>query len=100
MIWRAAVADPGASGARSGRITPSGATRPERGSAIGDRDAVRDGSLAVRPHANRLRALELLALGLERRRDHHLGPLEVANVLVAARGHRGPKRSHQVEGAV
>src|SRR4051794_31808156 len=55
---------------------------------------------AVRAHADGLLALELLALGLERGRDHHLGPLEVADVLVPAGRHRGLERSHEVEGAV
>src|SRR5438477_10473235 len=54
----------------------------------------------VGSHAHGLLALELLALGLERGRDHHLGPLEVADVLVAARRHGGAERTHQVEGAV
>src|SRR5215211_8779046 len=55
---------------------------------------------AVRAHADRLLTLELLALGLQRRRDHHLGALEVADVLVAAGGHRGTQRADQVERAV
>src|SRR3954452_9368911 len=55
---------------------------------------------AVRAHAHRLVALQLLALGLQGRGDHHLGALEVANVLVAAGGHRGAQRPDQVEGAV
>ena len=59
-----------------------------------------DGGLAVRAHADRLLALELLALGLQRRRDHHLGAVERGDVLVAAGRHRGPQRAHQVEGAV
>ncbi len=52
------------------------------------------------PHADLLVALELLALGLERRRDHHLGLVEGGDVLVAAGGHRGAQAAHQVEGAV
>src|ERR1700754_4602402 len=55
---------------------------------------------SIRAHANRLLVLELLALAHQRRRDHHLGPLEGADVLVAAGGHRGFQRPHQVEGAV
>src|SRR4051812_182473 len=55
---------------------------------------------SVGAHADSLLALELLALGLEGRRDHHLGALEVADVLVAAGGHGGPQGAHQVEGAV
>src|SRR5436190_11139291 len=55
---------------------------------------------AVGPHPDGLLPLELLALGLEGGRDHHLGALEVADVLVAARGHRRPQRPHQVERAV
>ena len=51
-------------------------------------------------HADRLVALELLALGLERRRDHHLGAVERGDVLVAAGGHRGAQAAHQVERAV
>src|SRR5918998_112671 len=37
-------------------------------------------------HADVLLALELLALGLERRRDQQLGPVELRDVLVAAGG--------------
>ena len=37
---------------------------------------------------------------LERGRDHHLGPVEGRDVLVAAGGHRGAQAAHQVEGAV
>src|SRR4029079_18112457 len=55
---------------------------------------------AVGPHANRLLALELLALCLESRGHHHLGTLEVADVLVAAGRHRRAQRPHQVERAV
>src|SRR4051794_4262579 len=55
---------------------------------------------AVRTHADRLLALELLALGLERRGDHDLGALEVADVLIPAGRHRGPQGPHQVEGAI
>ena len=51
-------------------------------------------------HADRLVALELLALGLERRRDHHLGAVERRDVLVAAGGHRRAQAAHQVERAV
>ncbi len=47
-----------------------------------------------------LLVLELLALAHQRRGDHHLGPLEGADVLVATGGHRGFQRPHQVEGAV
>src|SRR6478672_207996 len=54
----------------------------------------------VGAHAHGLLALELLALGLERRRDHHLGALEVADVLVSAGRHRGLERTDEVEGAV
>src|SRR6185436_6460004 len=35
-----------------------------------------DLGLAVRPHADVLLALELLALALQRRRDHHLGAMK------------------------
>jgi len=51
-------------------------------------------------HADRLVALELLALRLQRRGDHHLGAVEGRDVLVAAGRHRGPQAAHQVEGAV
>src|SRR4051794_145112 len=54
----------------------------------------------VRAHPHRLLVLQLLPLAHQRRRDHHLGPLEGADVLVAAGGHRGFQRPHQVEGAV
>src|SRR3954471_10861519 len=55
---------------------------------------------AARRHADRLLALQLLALGLQRRRDHQLGPVELGDVLVAAGRHRGLQRAHQVERAV
>src|SRR4051794_26990921 len=51
-------------------------------------------------HADRLVALELLALRLERRRDHDLGAVKRGDVLVPARGHRCAQRSHEVERAV
>ena len=60
----------------------------------------RDRGPPVGAHADGLLVLELLALGLQRRRDHHLGPLEGADVLVSAGRHRGLERTHQVEGAV
>src|SRR5215217_3422855 len=55
---------------------------------------------AARRHADRLLALELLALRLQRRRDHQLGPVELRDVLVAARRHRRLQRAHEVERAV
>src|ERR687888_1208143 len=55
---------------------------------------------AARRHADLLLALELLALRLQRRGDHQLGPVELRDVLIAAGGHRGPQRAHQVERAV
>src|SRR5215217_3282563 len=55
---------------------------------------------AARGHADRLLALQLLALRLQRRRDHQLGPIELGDVLVAAGRHRGPQRAHQIECAV
>src|SRR5919202_1807860 len=58
------------------------------------------GGRGGRAHPDRLRLLEVLALGLERRRDHHLGAVERGDVLVAARGHRRAQRPHQVERAV
>src|SRR3954465_13875872 len=67
------------------------------------RDRVRHGCRSSRgrgAHADRLVALELLALGLERRRDHDLRAVERGDVLVAAGGHRRAQRAHQVERAV
>src|SRR5215216_259299 len=69
-------------------------------SVIADCYSRRHSSPAVGAHAHGLLALELLALGLERRRDHHLGALEVADVLIAAGGHGRPQRADQVERAV
>src|SRR5207247_328211 len=69
-------------------------------SVIRDGDSRGDRGLPVGPHADRLLALERLTLRLERRADHHLGALEVADVLVAARGHRGAERPDQIEGPV
>src|SRR5919108_2674450 len=51
-------------------------------------------------HADLLLALQLLALGLQRRRDHQLGPVELGDVLVSAGRHRAPQRAHEVERAV
>ena len=51
-------------------------------------------------HADPLLLLELLALGLERRRHHHLGLVERCDVLVATGGHRGAQAAHEVERAV
>src|SRR5215211_5874162 len=69
-------------------------------SVIADCDRDVDGRATVRPHPDCLLALELLALGLEGRCDHHLGAVELRDVLVAGRGHRGAERAHQVERAV
>src|SRR6185503_7660758 len=55
---------------------------------------------AARRHPDLLLALELLALRLQRRGHHQLGPVELRDVLVAAGRHRGPQRAHQVERAV
>src|SRR5919108_759637 len=51
-------------------------------------------------HADVLLALELLALGLQRRGHHQLGAVELGDVLVAAGRHRGLQGAHQVERAV
>src|SRR3954453_1828253 len=51
-------------------------------------------------HADRLVPLKLLALRLERRRDHDLSAMERGDVLVTAGGHRRAQRTHQVERAV
>src|SRR5215211_457803 len=59
-----------------------------------------DSGPSVGPHAHGLLALELLALGLKRGRDHHLSTLEVADVLVSTRCHGCPQGSNEVEGAV
>src|SRR6478672_1994511 len=67
---------------------------------IRDCNARGHGRPAVRAHAHRLLALELLALRLESRSYHHLGALEVADVLVAAGRHRCAEGAHQVKGAV
>src|SRR3954469_23650995 len=77
-----------------------GVAGPAAPSVIRNRDPGRHRGPAVGPHTDRLLALELLALGLERRRDHHLSALEVADVLVAAGRHRGPKSPDEVERAV
>src|SRR5665213_1563511 len=55
-------------------------------------------SSATHPHT--LRALQCLALGLERRGDHDLGLLELLHRLVAARRHRCPKRTEEVHPTV
>ena len=40
------------------------------------------------PHPDALLALEMLAFGLQRRRDHQLRAVELGDVPVSARGHR------------
>src|SRR5271154_4946583 len=50
-----------------------------------------------RAHANALVALQRLALGLQRRRDHHLRAVELREVLVAAGRHRRTQPAEQVE---
>src|SRR5919198_5672867 len=69
-------------------------------SVIRNRYSRGNGRSPVGAHAHRLLALELLALGLEGRSDHHLGALEVADVLVAAGRHGGPEGADEVECAV
>ena len=85
------------SGTSSGRVA-AGRTRPTSGARPWPTRRRRPS--AARAHADRLVALELLALGLQRRRDHQLGPVELGDVLVAAGGHRGAQAAHQVERAV
>src|ERR1700710_2187284 len=51
-------------------------------------------------HAHTLLALEVLALRLQRRRNHQLSTVELGDVAVATRRHRGPQAAHQIEGAV
>src|SRR3954451_12039840 len=55
---------------------------------------------AVGPHPHVLLALELLALGLQRRGDHELRAVELRDVPVAAGRHRGAQPAHEVERAV
>src|ERR1700731_144083 len=59
------------------------------------------GSLPVGDtHAHALVTLQRLALGLQRRRDHDLSPVELGEVLVTAGRHRSPQPAEQVERAV
>src|SRR5215213_7907535 len=51
-------------------------------------DRRQDRGTPVRPHADVLVPLKLLALGLQSGGDHHLGAVERRNVLVSARRHR------------
>src|SRR5207237_7387282 len=51
-------------------------------------------------HADALGALQRLALGLQRGRDHDLGLLEFLHGLVAGRRHRRAQRAEEVERAV
>src|SRR5947208_16640264 len=48
-------------------------------------------------HADALGALQRLALGLQRGRDHDLGLLEFLDRLVAGRRHRRSQRAEEVE---
>src|SRR5436190_4539375 len=61
---------------------------------------VRRRGRAARAHADLLCALQLLALGLQRRGDHQLRTVELRDVAVAGRRHRGPQAAHDVERAV
>src|SRR5262245_49931741 len=51
-------------------------------------------------HADALGTLECLAFGLQGRREHHLGLLELLERLVPGGGHRGAQRAEEVERAV
>src|SRR5919199_1163304 len=84
------------------RLLPADERRLRDAAAVRDVVRARRGGGGGPPgaHADRLVALELLALGLERRGDHHLGAVERRDVLVAAGGHRGAQGAHQVERAV
>src|SRR5215213_3367304 len=77
----------GVAGTAAPSVIADGYSRRHRGPPVGS-------------HADGLLALELLALRLEGRRHHHLGPLEVPDVLVPACGHGGLEGSHEVERAV
>src|SRR3954454_18898302 len=83
------------------RLLPDERGRGYAAAVVGDRLRHRRRSGRCRgAHADRLIALELLALRLERRRDHDLRAVERGDVLVAAGGHRRAQRAHQVERAV
>src|SRR5271165_1455010 len=78
------------------RCSAAGAGTVAAASVIGE-----GGRLAVGgAHADALVALQRLALGLKRRRDHDLGAVELGEVLVSARGHRRAQPAEQVERAV
>src|SRR5437763_7818335 len=77
-----------------GRVASSGgASREARTVSV---DTYRSGR-RLGAHAHTLLALQVLALGLERRRHRQLGPVELGDVPIAAGGHRGAQRAHQVE---
>src|SRR3954469_134626 len=103
----ARVAAAPAAGGRGGVNVSDKRLLPARGG-LGEAAAVRHvvrgrrrrGGRGGRAHADLLRLLELLALGLQRRRDHDLRAVERGDVLVAAGGHRRAQAAHQVEGAV
>src|SRR3954454_19225346 len=84
------------------RLLPDERRRSHAAAVVDDRVRARRsrGGRARGAHADRLVPLELLALRLERRRDHDLRAVERGDVLVAARGHRRAERPHQVEGPV
>src|SRR5204863_2330321 len=69
-------------------------------SVIRDRDPHCDRGSSIGAHADRLLALELLALRHQRRGNHHLRAVELRDVGIAGGGHRGPERPDQIEGAV
>src|SRR3954470_16923332 len=81
-------------------LLPDERRRGHAAAVVGDRLHRHGSGRGGGAHADRLIALELLALRLERRRDHDLGAVERGDVLVAAGGHGRAQRPHQVERAV
>src|SRR5919106_561976 len=79
---------------------PRSTTRTGRSSGLGSVAGRGTTSPKLLCHSYSLGLLERLAFGLDRGREHDLGALELVDVLVAARRHRGAKGAHEVQRAV
>src|SRR5438270_5656582 len=93
----------GVAGRSASRTPPAAAPRPEGAAPDGFGASIIDegGYLPVRrAHAHTLLALQGLALRLQGGRHHHLGAVELGEILVTAGGHRGAQAAEQVEGPV
>src|SRR5579884_3808113 len=91
------VAAAGLGGAPAPASSTAAAFEEVVGASVADTDG---GSPAACSHPHALLALQVLALGLQRRGDHQLSAVELGDVAVAAGRHRGLQPAHEVERAV